>query len=933
MDPALAAILQAWPFGKVLLLAGLLVTMVPIMADRSRHRPGNLAPIQLISAIGGWALLLLDEAMLVASLREGSPIVSCASLATLLTTLWLFLRRDDGPVVSDQAPETIDAMIREIEQILGGTPRIGIESVAAVIVAGNGPFIGVGVSRRGHVVVRVRQDLLPWLELHQRSGGARSAEVRSLLRFTVLHELGHVLNGDHLTYRFVRSVLVAHLWWIAAAVVALATLPWDGPAAGSALVTALCLAPPFIAQCLLARRFLAEREEVADARAMQTLDPSDAKLLLTRSGRRTGRPNPTVLEKLMISLNVQTPPARRAARPLTTTIRWVWPEAGAIRTRCELLVSGQSRTGQPNQWAACIGLQCALLSVSLLNCASAAFSSWPFWRSGLILRVTLFVMALICAMAATYCGLRVDPALVHLHDIRRVPARWMVGAILYLSFSVSAFLLYLLPAFSSMAGVLSFPLFSLSVAVSAPQVILGSLAAAARAEGGPEGAARALRHPVLRAAPAILIASAIIIFCTIVAAWTFGLGVPSAAWQGIVIVTFVGTTASIVSSRSPNAAVRATPPIALLDSPGNIYAIRIFWRELYFDRANTPDTRIGLIGLTTYAGMALFFACAAAFAASVIGRVATEEVVFQNLLLISAVLAGAQALVPKRTSTTAHLYDLEHLQMFDSLLAAARTARLPTTDRLSQAVALWMRSDTALPHAVLPERRAIWKLESLLLLVRIARAVGEDETVAKWRRPIVESLRRIVTGGAVTLNGSRPSLGYSVLAAQIVEETRLAPDIPMEPMLDSIEDQLERWLNGERGASAEAVVSACRLMGAHGRPAARADRIRMRSIMGIEYLLTRPIIRHALSELVAYTALLEDTAVRDRLANVVRSRMWEALQLNPGNDVPLLLDCYLAAVSLGEKDSPRLNVAESTIGGIAERMADELTKVCRTSAA
>jgi hypothetical protein len=51
------------------------------------------------------------------------------------------------------------------------------------------------------------------------------------------------------------------------------------------------------------------------------------------------------------------------------------------------------------------------------------------------------------------------------------------------------------------------------------------------------------------------------------------------------------------------------------------------------------------------------------------------------------------------------------------------------------------------------------------------------------------------------------------------------------------------------------------------------------------------------------------------------------LQLNPWNDVPLLLDCYLAAVSLGENDSPRLSLAESTIGEIATRMADELTKI------
>jgi len=198
----------------IFILGGMLVTFVPMMADRSRHRPGNVAPIQLISTIGAWALLLLD-----ASIGDRSLSVSCASFATLLTILVLFLRGDGARVVSSQPPETIDAMVHEIEQILGSAPRTGIESVKAVIVAGSVPLISVSVPRRGHIVVRVRQDLLPWLERHRSPGGAGDAAAGSLLRFTFLHELGHVLNGDHLTYRFVRSVLVAHLWWLAAAAI------------------------------------------------------------------------------------------------------------------------------------------------------------------------------------------------------------------------------------------------------------------------------------------------------------------------------------------------------------------------------------------------------------------------------------------------------------------------------------------------------------------------------------------------------------------------------------------------------------------------------------------------------------------------------------------------------------------------------------------
>jgi hypothetical protein len=902
--PMMTALL-AGPLGKFLFFGGMLVTLVPIMADRSRHRPGNIAPIQWISTIGASALLLLQGTMFVVSIREGSLIVAGTSFATLLTTIVLFLR-DGANVVDSQTPETIDAMVDEIQQILGRARRTGIESVSAMIIAGSVPWIGVSVPRRGHIVVCVREDLLSWLERHRGPNGAGDAAAGSLLRFTFLHELGHVLNGDHLTYRFVRSVLVAHLWWVAAAASACVMLLSGGASARDALVACLCLLPPFLAQCLLARRFLAEREEDADLRAMQTLDPADVALLTRRKPERWG---PTLLERLMTDLHVQTPLGRPAIQPLSRAVQWIWPETGRIRERSELVVGGYGgRVAEPHRWAAWMGMQCGLLSASLV----AAF--------GTSLPVTLIVMALICSMAATYCGIRVDPALVRLHDIKRVPTRRTVGVVFYLSFSASALLLYLLPPFS---GPLPYSLFALAVGASAPQVFFGTFAAAAIAAGDVDDAARALRHPVLRAGPSIFISLAIIVGCSMAAAWCFGV-----AWQGPAMVTFAAVTISIVSSRSTNATVRAIAPIAMLDSPGNIYAIRIFWREIYFDRAVTPDISIGIIGLSTYTAIALFSASGAALAAKVISVVASEEVVFRNLFLMSVVLSVLLSRIPKRDRTTAQLFDLEHVQMFELLLAAVWTARPAMAGKLSEALVLWVKSDAGLPDAVLPEPRSLWKLEALLPLIRIARAVGEEETLARWRDPIVRALRGIISGGAVSLKGRRPSLGYTVLAAHVVDEANLASQIPLEPMLDSIAEQLEEWLNGRIGAAAGPVASACRLLAAHGRAQPGPDRIRMRSVMAVEFMLTRPIVRKAVGELAAYTGLLEDTKVQDDLANIVRSRLWEVLQLNPGNDPALLLDCYLAAVSLGETDSPRLAIAESVIEEITESMVEELTKVC-----
>lgn len=917
--------LLAEPFALAVFVVLSAFTIVPVMADRSRHRPGNVAPIQLISAIGAWALLLLNAASFVSSVREHSPIVAYACFATLLTTLCLFLRREGGRVVNDQAPQTIEAMIREIEQILGGAPRVGIESVDAVIVE-TGPLIGVSVPRRGYVVVRVGQELMAWLEKHRRPGGAGSTAVESLLRFTFLHELGHVLNGDHFTYRFVRSVLLAHLCWVPVAVVATVLLPWGVPAAQTALVTSACLALPFLGQCLLARRFLAEREEEADLRAMQTLDPSDASLLATRSGRRTNRLNPTLLEKLMTDLHLQGPVPRRASW-LSNAVQWVWPEAGQIHERCELALGRGGRMPRPNPWAAFMGMQCGLLCISLLACASAAFSSLPVWQPGIALRSAVILMMLTCAMAATYCGMRVDPALVRLHDLVKVPARWTVGAIFYCAFSASALLLYLLPALSEISAALSYPLFSLSVGMSAVQVIFGSCMASVTAGGNPESATISLRHPMLRTVPVLLINLGIVVCCTAAAAWTFGLGRAwSGPWNGVAIVAWAGVTTSYFLGQSTHAAVRATPPITWLDSSGGVFAIRIFWRELYFDRHAVSHGFIVFIGLSTYAGSTLMFACGAAFAARLMSGIA-DRVVFDMLILMGAVLTGLMFLVPRRAEEPAHLTDLEHLRMFDSLLAAVRTARLPVAEKLGNALALWVNRSADIPSAVLPEPRAIWKLESLLLLVRIARAVGEEKMVAQWRSAIADALRRIVTDGAVSVNGSRPSLAYTGLAAQVIDEADLAAEIPLEPILDSIADRLELWLNGEEESSGEAVATACLVLGANGRSRPGVERMRMQSLMAAEYLLTRPIIRNRLRELVAYISLLESMVLQDRLRSIVRARMWEALQLNPENEVSLLLDCYLAAVSLEEDDSPHLSLAASTIGEVATRMADELTRI------
>jgi hypothetical protein len=63
------------------------------------------------------------------------------------------------------------------------------------------------------------------------------------------------------------------------------------------------------------------------------------------------------------------------------------------------------------------------------------------------------------------------------------------------------------------------------------------------------------------------------------------------------------------------------------------------------------------------------------------------------------------------------------------------------------------------------------------------------------------------------------------------------------------------------------------------------------------------------------------------MTNIVRSLMWETLQLNPGNDMFLLFGCYLGAVALDDGEAPHLAAAESALEEIADRMADELMDI------
>lgn len=193
------------------------MALMVVVADRPEKRPGNLAPIQLITALGAWALIVVNSVVAAVACASGSAALAVAPVATILCAAILFARGAGSERSARSLPDSVDAVIGEIRDLLGGARRLGLNEIDAVL-TGNGPSIGVTVPSRGRVVVCIHESLVPWIERHRRRS---AATIGSFIRFAVLHELGHILNGDHRTYRFARSVLIAHLWWLLAAPLAL----------------------------------------------------------------------------------------------------------------------------------------------------------------------------------------------------------------------------------------------------------------------------------------------------------------------------------------------------------------------------------------------------------------------------------------------------------------------------------------------------------------------------------------------------------------------------------------------------------------------------------------------------------------------------------------------------------------------------------------
>lgn len=914
---------------KVIMAATFFSVAMAMVGNRPDRKPGNLAPIQLISAVGAWALVLANASAMAVAIRDGSLILLCTVAATVATALMTFVHAGVTSIANSETPKSLNLVVDELKQLLGGAPRLGLASLEAVVVAGRCPGISVAVVKQGHVVVRVRRDVVQWLERQQYAGGAGTAAVASFVRFTVLHEIGHVLNGDHRTFRFVRGVLIAHLVWLPGALALAASLVLNRETSATPLTVAASIVLLFAVQVLVARRFISERERLADWRAVQTLAPADAARLLERQGRRRGAANPTELEKLMTGLKAQAP-LRDGGELLARLISFVWPEGDDIHQRAER--AGGDRAGgppQPVRWAALVGMQCGFFSVSLALAAMFAAAPWIGWRRNIAEALILTIMPSLSAPAVTFCEMRVDPARMSVGYVKRTRVRVVVGIVFFLAFTAAALTLY---PFYVRFGITSMPLafhftFMLMMVAGVVSICVWMSAVFGGSDGGGE-----LRD--VPRSPSMTIymvaAMALVLFPLSIAA-TYWLAIGSFRswhWAALMFMSFSTFVVSTAMARSTNATLRMIAPMALLDTPAPVHGYRVFWRDFYVDLSRTTLPRATAIAVAVQMVAMPFFVLIIGLLMQRVRAVLSAQVTYSVFFYGAMGVMLLILVIPDRykgySGPWMRLLDTSRLQVFEKLLAAARTADPPAADRLNSALSLWLRNDR-FPDTVLPDSGAVWKLAPLLSLVRLARKTGESAVLARWRDRIERSLRQVVSNDAVAIApGQPPSIHWTTLAATIISEVDLREAFPFERMLDRIETLLdERLALGTDNLLAD-VVASCTLLRRQGRPG--PDPQSIRRFARSSSLVARPRLRQSLAELCELADLTGDSELRVRLGLIVRSRAWEVLQLNARKDVLLLLDCYLAAACLGETDS-RHAAATVVIGELARRVSDELNAI------
>jgi hypothetical protein len=399
------------------------------------------------------------------------------------------------------------------------------------------------------------------------------------------------------------------------------------------------------------------------------------------------------------------------------------------------------------------------------------------------------------------------------------------------------------------------------------------------------------------------------------------------SWVAVMLCALGAYVLSTVMARSTNAVLRAAAPVAVMDASAPVYGFRLFWRDIYVDRARCAPARAGFIAFFFQTVALVPFVLAFAFAMSAFKQHVGFEASFRLFFVLAMAMFSLMMLVPDRNGKlppdVLRLIDRNGLELFLALLDSARRADQSAYEQLRTALKLRLPYDRAVMSFLCPARNSLWALPGLLTFVRVVRTAGASNIMACTVGEIEAALRELVTDDAVAIAlGERPSLFYSALVATIAEETGFAGEPQFARVSERVASMLAERLSGEHVDFVADVIVAIRLSHAQGRPLPEATAIR--EFVERSTLMSMPPREQSLVELCDLAELLGDRSEMERLAPIFRSRMWEILQLNPRKEVLALLDCYLAGVRLGEGDSALASAAAVIISEIATRTASEL---------
>lgn len=491
-------------------------------------------------------------------------------------------------------------------------------------------------------------------------------------------------------------------------------------------------------QSLIARRFIAERERLADWRALQSLSMDDASRLLWRHGIVLGgRLAPTEIEKLMIDLKAE-PGQAAGISYFSSIVRILWPEGDNVHQRAEAMAGDRAGApARPVRWAGLTGFQCGVLATSV---AMGVFLVTGRMQNEMDLWTLMIAMTWIGGPAGAYCVMRTDPARMSVrgssHRRKKIEASMMFALAFVLGVVATDGLAHLLSITNWVSGLV------MTVAIVITTFVIGVCTWLAGVIVGGSGGGDlrvAPRESWVRVAPLLIALAIVLIPLNVAVSYWLGLGgLFGGAWIAILLCSFGAYTLCTGMATSTHPLLRAAAPVGFLATPAPVVGFRFFWWEFFLDITRTSVVRAGAIVLASHAAALLLFVVVFAFAMRAVVRLADFGTTFVAFFFLGFALFSLIILIPDRSTNVprdvVRLIDPSRLELFLALLESARQADANAGDRIRKAVAHWLPTDRLTMSLLLPERRSLWMLSPLLTFIRLARAAGRGRSPRSYAR-------------------------------------------------------------------------------------------------------------------------------------------------------------------------------------------------------